>query len=133
MPATEGDLRELLFEIVDSSNVSGVDLVAWVEEVPRFCGKNLPASSIAVLFRNFGFSLGVLSAFNIETRLVRPQEWQKGLSLGTSKGMTRTEWKNKLKAEAQRRFPKIKVTLKTADAILLLAYGEQQPETKKRK
>lgn len=33
------------------------------------------------------------------------------------------EWKNKLKAESQRRFPGITVTLKTCDALLLLDYA----------
>lgn len=32
----------------------------------------------------------------------------------------KTEFKNKLKAEAQRRFPKVKVTLKNCDALLIL-------------
>ena len=35
-------------------------------------------------------------------------------------GETPTQWKNKLKAEAQRLFPDIRVTLKTADALLIL-------------
>ena len=32
----------------------------------------------------------------------------------------KTAWKNKLKAEAQRRFPDLRVTLKTCDALLIL-------------
>jgi len=39
----------------------------------------------------------------------------------------KSDWKNKLKGEAQRRNPSIKVTLKTADALLLLEYGLMQP------
>jgi len=34
--------------------------------------------------------------------------------------MSPVQWKNKLKAEAQRLYPDIKVTLKTADALLIL-------------
>lgn len=44
----------------------------------------------------------------------------------------RTDWKNKLKGECQRRFPGIGVTLKTCDALLILDYAmrrEQQPMT----
>lgn len=37
------------------------------------------------------------------------------------------DWKNKLKAEAQRRFPGLTVTLKNADALLLLEYARIQP------
>jgi hypothetical protein len=131
MPPTEGDICDSICEVNEYCSAEGLRLVAWVEEVPRYCGRALPASSIAVLFRNFGFCLGVLQTLKIQTRLIKPQAWQKGLRLGTSKGMSRTEWKNKLKGEAQRRFPELKVTLKTSDALLLLAYGwEQQPERK---
>ena len=70
--------------------------------------------------RNFGFLLGTLAGLYIRTELITPQKWQKALGLGTSKGMKPTEWKNKLKAEAPRLFPDIKVTLKTADALLIL-------------
>jgi hypothetical protein len=37
----------------------------------------------------------------------------------------KTEWKNKLKAEAQRRYPSIKVTLKNCDALLILEAAKQ--------
>jgi crossover junction endodeoxyribonuclease RuvC len=73
--------------------------------------------------RNFGFILGVFAALKIPVELVRPQKWQKALSLGTSAAhASKTAWKNHLKAEAQRRFPDQKVTLATADALLLLSY-----------
>jgi hypothetical protein len=35
----------------------------------------------------------------------------------------KTEWKTKLKNEAQRRYPGLDVTKKTADALLILAAG----------
>ncbi len=38
----------------------------------------------------------------------------------------KTEWKNKLLAESQRRFPKQKVTKATADALLILDYAIAQ-------
>jgi hypothetical protein len=37
----------------------------------------------------------------------------------------KTEWKNKLKSEAQRRFPSIKVTLGNCDALLILEAAKQ--------
>ena len=55
--------------------------------------------------------------------LVRPQTWQKDFGLGTaSRCASKSEWKNKLKAEAQRRFPHLGVTLQTADALLILEW-----------
>lgn len=69
--------------------------------------------------RNYGELLGVCAGLDIPVHLVRPQKWQKALSLGTSTGMSKTEWKNKLKAKAQQLFPATKLTLSTADAALI--------------
>jgi hypothetical protein len=56
---------------------------------------------------------------------VPPQTWQKELGLGNSKGLSKTEWKNKLKGRAQELFPGIPITLKTSDALLIWEYGRK--------
>lgn len=122
MPETDGDLVDWLRAI----KIAGVS-TAWVEEVGGFIGRPQPGSA---MFR-FGFGCGVirgaLMAFGFRVELVRPQKWQKHFSLGTkSLCASSSEWKNKLKAEAQRKFPDIKVTLKTADALLILDYAMAQ-------
>lgn len=117
MPATEGDLRDLFVRLYNPDNAT----VAYVEKVGGYIGgPGAPGSAMFNFGRNHGFTLGLLSALYIRTELITPQQWQKRLSLGTSKGMKPTEWKNKLKAEAQRRFPELTVTLYTADALLIL-------------
>jgi hypothetical protein len=72
---------------------------------------------------NFGKGVGHLEAITymqgLEMRQVMPQKWQKALSLGNSNGMSKTEWKNKLKERAQQLYPKVTVTLATADALLI--------------
>lgn len=96
--------------------------VAYIEDVPKFTGVKLPGSVMAVLFHSFGFLEGVLMTLGFVVIRTRPQAWQKALELGTrAKGMSKPEWKRKLKAEAQRRFPDLNVTLATADALLILA------------
>ena len=45
---------------------------------------------------------------------------QKHIGVGTRGGMSKTEWKNKLKSEAQRRYPDQTVTLATADGLLIM-------------
>lgn len=122
MPETDGDLVDWLRAI----KIAGVS-TAWVEEVGGFIGRPQPGSA---MFR-FGFGCGVirgaLMAFGFRVELIRPQKWQKHFSLGTkSTCASTTEWKNKLKSEAQRKFPDIKVTLKTADALLMLDYAMTQ-------
>jgi len=41
-----------------------------------------------------------------------------------------TQWKCKLRAQAQRLYPGIKVTLSTADALLLLEFALQSQATR---
>lgn len=122
MPETEGDLvNELRYAISDCDCARAV-----VEEVNGFIGKAQPGSAMFKFGRNFGFILGCLQTLGYRIELVRPQKWQKALGLGTSTGMTKTEWKNKLKQRAQQLYPGIKVTLQTADALLLLEYAKGQ-------
>ncbi len=127
MPATTADIFYELGLLKLQAETEDRLLVAYVEQVPKFAGKNIPSSTSFVLGQNYGVVLGILTALKIETRLVTPQKWQKGVGIVRTKGSTATEWKNKLKAEAQRRFPNIKprVTLKTADALLIMDYGLQ--------
>ena len=73
---------------------------------------------------HFGFIKGVIQTLGVRLELVRPQVWQKAFGLGTASACaSKTVWKNKLKAEAQRRFPHLNVTLKTADALLILEHS----------
>jgi hypothetical protein len=58
-------------------------------------------------------------------KAVRPQTWQAALGLSRPKGAGQISdalWKRRLKAEAERIFPNARVTLKTADALLLAYY-----------
>jgi crossover junction endodeoxyribonuclease RuvC len=122
MPATEGDLVHLLRDIAGQTD----EVVAIVEEVGGYIGKAQPGSSAFKFGRNFGFILGVLQTIGVRVELVRPQKWQKALSLGSSSGCaSKTEWKNKLKASAQRLYPHLKPTLATADALLILDYARR--------
>ena len=124
MPETEGDLLERLREIKTVAGLEGDDLVCVLEEVSGFAGKAQPGSAMFRFGAHFGFIKGVVQALGIRLVLVRPQAWQKGFGLGTASACrTKTIWKNKLKAEAQRRFPHLNVTLKTADALLILEHS----------
>ena len=119
MPPTEGDVVDTLRSLL----VEGVTH-AWVENVPWVTGGKVSPASTGKLQRNVGVLHGALLALGIPHTLVAPQDWQKPLRIGTRSGCaTSTEWKNKLKAEAQRRFPGLTVTLATADALLLLDYA----------
>lgn len=127
MPATEGDVLALLRQLAAEPAYT----VAVVEEVSGFAGRGQPGSAMFKFGRGFGFLLGVLQTLRVRVELVKPQKWQKALSLGTASSCaSTTEWKNKLKAAAQRLHPGIEVTLAVADALLILEYARNQKATR---
>lgn len=120
MPATEGGVVDLLRSALATHGVT----TAVVEDIPKYIGHAIPSSSAAVLFRNFGFLLGALHVLGVRTVMVTPQTWQKPLGLGTVAGAGgKPQWKRKLLAEAQRRYPTLDLTLSTADAALIYDYA----------
>jgi hypothetical protein len=123
MPATQGDVMELIRDIYRTAEVEDVETICVLEEVSGFAGKAQPGSAMFKFGEGYGFIKGVVQTLGIKLVLVRPQVWQKAFGLGTASNCaTAREWKNKLKAEAQRRFPDLNVTLKTADALLILEW-----------
>lgn len=117
MPKTDREIKELLGEAGGET--------AYLEDLVKFTGKNMPSSSMAVYASNWGFLKGVLTAFDCRIVLVPPKKWQAALGLGTAKGMSKTQWKNKLKQRAEQLYPHIKVTLATADALLIAEAARQ--------
>lgn len=120
MPQTEKDIAQY----IHGASETGFT-VAYVEKVGGYAGgRGAPGSAMFNFGKNVGVIYGALYAYNFRIIEVTPQKWQKHFSLGTAAACTsKTEWKNKLKAEAQRRFPSLEVTLKTADALLILDYA----------
>lgn len=122
MEQTEGDILSDLKDVLEHANLYGGEAIAVVEEVGGFiAGNPAPGSAMFNFGRSFGFLLGCLMALGFRVELIRPQKWQKALSLGSRRACGSSgEWKRKLKAEAQRLYPHLKVTLKTADALMIL-------------
>lgn len=125
MPDTEGDIAARLSGLHYDGAKDNAPCHAIIEEVGGYIGgAGNPGSAMFKFGRNFGFILGVLAALEVPTRMVKPQEWQKGLGLGNSKShSTKSDWKNHLKGRAQQLYPACTVTLKTADALLILQYA----------
>ena len=68
--------------------------------------------------------------------MVPPQTWQKALGLHKTKAERHPDtgarkWKNRLKQRAQELYPKLKITLETADALLILEYAKMQENRRK--
>ena len=122
MPDT---LEKLRSELVLCQQIG--PCIAYIEDVPPFVGFNRPAARIFKLAKNYGEVLGLLCAMDIEYIKVRPAVWMKAIGTNRKKHYkTDNEWKNYLKKLAMIYYPNIKVTLKTADALLILEYGMQQ-------
>jgi len=127
MPATEKDLFDWMCRFSPHGSVRKT--VAVIEQVGGFVGsegKGGGAANGAAMFK-FGMSYGglrmALVGCGIPFEAATPGKWLKGLGVvGRKKEESRTEWKNRLKAAAQRLFPSEKVTLNTADALLIAEF-----------
>ena len=124
MPQTEGDVLSAIRGLAFGRK----EPVAYIEEVGGYVGGGgQPGSAMFTFGRGFGFILGCLMACGFRIELVRPQKWQKSLSIGTSKDCeNKAAWKRRLKSKAQQLFPTCNVTLKTCDALLLLNYATEK-------
>lgn len=119
MPDTDGDILDLLRSI----KASGVERCV-LEQVGGFTGVGMPGSAMFNFGDGCGFIRGCLMALRFRVELVTPQKWQKRLSLGTVKlSGGKGPWKRRLKEKAQQLYPTQTVTLKTADALLILDYA----------
>lgn len=114
MPPTPTDLIDMLRPLADGAT-------CYLEKVGGMPGNG--GSAMFNFGKGYGYIEMALIALGIPTVTVTPAKWQKHFQLGTGSGKTKTEWKNILKAKAQQLCPYMKVTLKTADAILLAIYG----------
>ena len=123
MPDSDQELAVFLKKI----SKDNPRIVLGLEEPPRFTGNKIPGSRIAVLFQNFGVILGVAVALEWNIRIYSPKQWQKSFGLGSSTGLTRSEWKRKLKAKAIELYPGTQVTNDNADALLILHHLQCEP------
>lgn len=113
MPESVHDLAEALSDFKEDSH-------AFLELVGGYIGgEGSPGSAMFTFGQSYGQIIGILAALKIPFTLVRPQKWQAALSLGNSKGMSKSAWKSKLRIKAKQLYPGMHVTLATADALLI--------------
>jgi len=117
MPETDGDI------LTGLRNLYAVGHREIRMELPAKAIFGAGHSSLAVLHRNVGFIQGCAMAIGFSLLLVQPKKWQKVIGIAKRPGEEQRKWKNRLKEEAQRRFPNLHITLSTADAVLILAAG----------
>ena len=125
MPETYQDIYNTLYGICKQNIGDDLDFdfVCYLEDV----GKGIPGQSskaTASFARHCGHLEMALYALQIPIEKILPSRWQKTLGIGKGSDCAdKREWKNKLKCKAQELYPQIKVTLKNADALLMLHYA----------
>jgi len=96
---------------------------AYLEKVGGYVGGDHARGSH--MFQ-FGHAAGAvemaLAAAGIPYETVAPQTWQRAFGLKKEKGEKGASWKRRLRDKAQALFPQEKVTLSTADALLIAEY-----------
>lgn len=129
MPETDGDVIALLKTIhhIDGRGTAIMELqvgagVSFGDKNEDGTAQTVATSAMFKFGRGYGLLQGAIMTLGWRLELVSPRKWINGLSLGKRGTRTKTEWKNHLKAEAQRLYPGRHITLKTCDALLILEY-----------
>ena len=99
-------------------------------ETKSFCAielvHSMPGQGVRSMFtfgQNYGNWLGILATLQIPYTIVSPSKWMKSYG---SMPKDKKARKNHLKQLAQQAWPKHKITLATADAVLLAQYARHQ-------
>lgn len=140
MPDEKQGILNFLQGFASQALRGGYPMYCFIEKIGYFMASTKGAPNMAAahlmgkMGENYGFLQGVVMSLGmLEDHLifVSPQTWQSHFSLGTkAQAGSRTAWKNKAKDVAQRKFPKLDVTLKTCDSLLLLLYAQETLEVK---
>ena len=131
MPATERDIWDWFVQWKDSG-LGRSKPIAVIEKVTGYIGDGgNPGSAMFKFGTSYGGLRMALIAAEIPFEEITPQAWQKASGIFPRKsrgGETKTQWKNRLKSKAQQLFPLVKVTLPTADALLIAEYCMRKHE-----
>jgi len=111
-PETVVDLADKLRTLQIAGNRTCI-----LEEIPLHAGPN--AAAMIKLGIRYGECRGILASLGVKVVTLPPKKWQAALGLGV-KASHGARWKAHLKEKSQSLFPHLKVTLKIADALLIL-------------
>lgn len=143
MPETYPEIFDTLKAIMDLHPSNDVCII---EDVGTYMPGNSGPAAVDFA-RHCGHLDMALYALQLRRELVRPQKWQKLLSLPTFEALPKlpakatkqeklahgrelakrkTIKKNAIKEKMQTRFPKLKVTLAVSDALAIYCYGRNE-------
>ena len=108
---------EMANELIPLSDVPDIQKYAIIEQVHSMPGQGV--KSVFTFGQGYGQWLGILATLKIPYIQVTPHKWIKHYG---SMPKPKKDRKNHLKHLAQQRFPDVKITLATSDAILIANY-----------
>lgn len=114
MPPTEQDVWTLVSSHSQPFGDRAFAVIEWIHPAIQGIGK----SSMSKLYGSYMQLRGYLTAARIPFEAVQTTIWAKTFGMAR-KGEESRKWKNRLRAKAQQLFPKVDVTLETADALLI--------------
>ena len=118
-PATVLEMAEEIQTCIElAPDIQKTAIIEKVHSMPKQGVK-----SVFTFGEGYGKWLGILAAHKIPYTQVTPQKWMKHYG---SLSKDKKERKNQLKHLAQQRFPEVKITLATSDAILLANYLKEK-------
>ena len=116
MPKTEPDVCDFILAISKIGDASCI-----LEKVGSRPGNS--ARSMFTFGEGFGVLKSALYFAGVRTELCVPGKWMRALGIPKKKKTeTKGQYKNRLKQRSQQLFPKERVTLDTADALLIYEY-----------
>lgn len=123
MPATELDLHNKLVDIktMIHNHEESNDMFCLIENVHSMPG--MGSQSVFKFGFHYGLEIMAILALQISFDKVTPQKWMKSFTTLKRKDLGATKWKNHLKQKAQQLYPRVKITLATADALLIAHYN----------
>lgn len=121
---TETDMLGFLRSVREIADADGHEVCVFIEKVGGFVGgRGNTGSSMFNFGRNYGYYIGVCDALGFATRFVAPGVWQKKYPTRAKSAKEKAAHKRELKEHAARLYPKLKVTLASADALLILEWA----------
>lgn len=121
LPQSEHEAYQLVHGLCEVYKPD-IAVVEWIN--PGMHGVN--KSAISKLYGSYMASRMLLACCGLDFQTVMPVKWQRGLGI-TARGKkeTTTNWKKRLKTRGQQLFPGARISLKTADALLLAAWARR--------
>ena len=122
-PKNAQEINDALQTAKAYADKKGLNVVAFFESLTGYQkGRYIPSQRAFVMGKFYGMVIGSLVSLGIEFRSVTPQEWQADHE--DCKDKVYASHKRLLTRKAKALFPRMKITGKTADAILIANFGK---------